>query len=89
MLDFIWNKFFPDDNSEEFEEWVEEVANKITEIINEHEYRSELTEAFLNNGLGTHFTNYDRTLYDIWCNDRDTEQAAYKILKIIKDNEIS
>jgi len=91
MLDYLWESLFSGldpEEQEKFEAWIVEVARVVSDIILKHEYSEELKKSVLeNNGLGHNFIHDDRTLWNIYNEDKDIEKAAYKILKIIKDNE--
>jgi len=87
MLDFLFDHLFKEDiDSEEqeaFGDWVEEVANKITEIINDSDNSEEFAVEVLDK-IDETFINLDKTLIEVWKDGKDIESAAYKILDKIK-----
>lgn len=93
MLDFLFDHLFEEsldpEEQEKFTDWVEEVANKITEIINDSHNSEEFAIEVLDK-IDDTFVNFDTTLIEIYKSNQDIEGAAYKVLgKIKKKNEIS
>jgi predicted transcriptional regulator len=87
MLDFLFDHLFKEDidpeEQEAFGDWVEEVANKITEIINDSDNSEEFAVEVLDK-IDEIFINLDKTLMEVWRNGKDIESAAYKVLDKIK-----
>jgi len=90
MLDFLFDHLYEGDidpeEQEKFGDWVEEVANKITEIINDSDDSEEFALEVLDK-IDERFINLDRTLIEVWRENKDIESAAYKVLDKIKKKQ--
>jgi len=86
-MDSIFEKFFNNFvnpvNKEKFESWINDVANKISEIaLNLDD--EELINTILDD---TSFDDYNDTLLMMFKGNIDIEKAAYEILSIMIKNK--
>ena len=91
MLDFLFDKFFNSLDStdqKDFEQWVEKVGEKISDIANELN-DAKLIDTILNDrSFETEFfVDEDETLVGMYKSKLDIEAAAYRILNIMKKNK--
>jgi hypothetical protein len=90
MLNSLFERFFsnlvdPVDRKD-FESWIEQVAEKITEIAVELD-DDELIDAILADKSFNMFEPYYDTLLLMFKSETDLEKAAYEILNIIVKNK--
>ena len=88
LFDNVLNMIVDPEEQEKFTNWVEEVAQKIAEIIHEMDDSEEFATELLDK-MDQSFVRFDTTLLEIYQKDKDIESAAYKILNIIKKDETS
>ena len=92
MLESLFEKFFENlldrdpIDKEKFSKWIEEVAEKITEVaveIND----DKLIDTILEDTSFNFFEGYYDTLVMMFKEDMDIEKSAYEILNIMMKNK--
>jgi len=90
MLDSLFERFFSNltdpVNKDDLESWIEQVAEKITEIAVELN-DDKLIETILADKSFNMFAPYYDALLLMFKNNTDLEKAAYEILDIIVKNK--
>ncbi len=89
MLDSFFEKFLDSltDPVEGFQEWVEQVAEKITEVAVTLDDDELIDMILKDRSFNTDLFKEHRTLLDMFKDNLDIELAAYEVLSIMKKNK--